>query len=362
MAVTSDTLRLAVVEEVTVGVTPATPAWDLIRTTGEGLSYTVNTTQSDEMGGINRGVKDNILVGAEVTGDVAFEMSKHVALEDLIAACLGNDWAADPLSVPGAGTDKVYDFSTRRTFSFEKRFTIDSTPTYNYHRFTGCLVDTMSISITPNEPITGSWGFIGSEMTTEAAEVVASTYAIAGTAPIMTAPLVTGIELLSPAGIDDTTGAPLGSPVAWLNNACFTGLDMSFNNNGRGLACIGELGVRETVLGRFEVTATGSLYYAADEPLDSLITQEEFALQVTMTDDNGDNFQWLFPRITFSAATALASGTNTDVMTEFTFQMLEYQGDDYALTLMLSRSSPATILTAKSATKPATKTKELTNA
>ena len=336
MAVSSDSLRLAISKEVTTGVVP-TGAYDLMRTTGEGLVFEVQTTQSDEMGGLNRGVKDSILTGATVSGDISFELSRSKAFEDLLAACLANTWGGDPLSVPGSTADNVYDASVYQTFTVEKRFTLDSTPTYSYHVFSGCMVDTLNLSITPNEPITGSFGFVGETLTTPTVES-GSSYANAGTNPVMTAPLVTGIELLSPAGIDDTTGDPLGTPVAWLANSCFTGLDINLNNNGRGLQCIGFLGNKETVLGRFECSGSGSLYYAGDGPLDALVDQDEYAMRVTMTDSTGESLEFLFPRMKVSEASVLASGTNTDVMTEITLAMLEYQGDDYATTLIVTRS------------------------
>lgn len=341
MPVSADTLRLAISEESTPG-TPTAGTYDLFRTTGEGLVYEVTTTPSNEIGGLNRGIKDNILQSGTVTGEVSFELSKHVALENLMAAALANDWGSDPFGgFPGIGSDLVYDHSAHRTFTIEKRFQLDDTPTYNYHLFAGCTVNTMNLSITPNEAITGSFGFLGYEMTTPDTEN-GTAYNSAGSEPIMTAPLVTGIELLSPPGIDNTTGAPLGTPVAWLANGCFTGLDITINNNLRGIQCIGELGLTDTSLGRFEAAATGTLYYAADEPLDHLVDQAEFALRVTMTDENGENYQMLFPRAVFSSASALATGTNTDVMTEFGLQFLEWQGDDYAITLRISRTSPAT--------------------
>jgi hypothetical protein len=341
MAVSSDSLRLAVAAEVTPGV-PVAGTYDLFRTTGEGLVFEVSTTTSNEMGGLNRGVKDNILTGAQVTGEINFELSKFKAFEDLMAAALGNKWDADPLTVPGIGTDDVYDAAIYQTFTIEKRFTLSTDPNvYSYNLFTGCMVDTMSLSITPNEPITGSFGFVG-EAATVPADENGTTYNGAGTSPVMTAPLVTGIELLSPAGIDNVTGLPIGSPVPWSTTSCFTGLDLNFNNNGRGIQCIGTLGNAETVLGRFEVAATGSLYYAGNDPLDALIGQEEFALRVTCADDDGETFQFLLPRVSFSEASALASGTNTDVITEFSIQALEFQGDTYAITAIITRSQPAT--------------------
>lgn len=341
MAISSDTLRFSLAEETTSGTAP-TGAYDLIRTTGEGLQYEVTTSPSEEMGGLNRGVKDNILQSGTVNGDISWELSKFVSWEEMISASMGNDWGDDPFSgYPGIGANVVFDHSTQRTFTLEKRFGDGVGQAYTYHQFVGCQIDTATISMTPNEAITGSFGFIGQEMTTPASEA-GSTYNAAGDAPVMTAPLVTGIELLSPAGMDNTDGTPLGTVPAWMTNSCFTGLDLNVNNNLRGIQCIGELGLSDTSFGRFEVSATGTLYYYADEPLDALVSQEEFGLRVTCTDENGGSYQFFFPRVVFSSATALATGTNTDVMTEFSLQMLEWQGDDYAVTMQLTRDGAAT--------------------
>jgi hypothetical protein len=330
MAVSSDSLQLAVVAETTPGVTPATPSFDLVRITGEGLTFEPTSTQSNEMGGSSRGVKDSILTGAQVTGDINFELAKSPAFEKLLAAALANNWGNDPHNLT-VTADQVYDYSLLKTFTIEKRWKLDDTPTYSYHRFSGCMINTMTLSITPGEPITGSFGLVGNDLKLGTAAIVGATYNPAGANPVMTAPLVTSIVLKDPI---------TGQPVTWLNNSCFTNVEISINNNGRGIQCIGFLGTKETVLGRFECSISGSLYYANDEPLQALIDQDEFEFEVVCTDSAGHSYTFDFKRVKFSTATVVATGTNEDVLVDFTLQGLE--DDVHPITVQITRADPVT--------------------
>jgi hypothetical protein len=203
---------------------------------------------------------------------------------------------------------------------------IDGSPGSDlFQLFSGCVADTFNLSITPNEIITGSFGFVGLAMTTPDTEA-GTTYNDSGFAPVMTAPLVTGIELLS-----YTDDGSLGTPVTWLSQSCFMGIDISLNNNGRGLPCIGFLGNKATSLGRLETSISGTIYYTGDEPLDALIDQTPYQFRVTCEDSEGNSYEFFFPRVKFSTATANASGTNTDVMVEFTMQALVDEFRKYSI-------------------------------
>ena len=326
MPTSADSLRLAISKETSQGVLPPTPTFDIFRNTGEGLSFEVTTTISDEISSVSRGVTDSILTGATVTGEISFELADFDAFELALTSVLASDWAADPKATGAAypaevgTTAAIYDSSEQVSFTIEKRMTsvpLDgSAEAPLYQLFTGCVADTFSLSITPNEIITGSFGFLGLELTTPTSDA-GTTYNDSGFAPVMTAPLVTGIELLS-----YTEDGSLGAPVAWLSKSCFMGIDVSISNNGRGIVCIGTLGNRATSLGRFETSVTGSIYYTGDEPLDALIDQTPYQFRVTCEDSEGNSYLLFFPRVKFSTATANASGTNTDVMVEFTMQAL----------------------------------------
>jgi len=342
MPTPADSLRLAISKETTQGNLPATPEFEIFRPTGEGLAFEVTTTMSDEISSDSRGVTDSILTGATVTGEINFELADFNAFELVMESLLASGWGEDPRSTgatypTGIGTTAViYDSSEMVTFAIEKRMTatlLDSGSTgFLYQLFTGCTADTFSLSITPNEIVTGSFGFVGMDFSTPAAEA-GDSYKGSGLNPVMTAPLVTGIELLT-----YTSDGSEGTPVAWLTGSCFTGLEINANNNGRGLVCIGVLGNKATALGRFEVGLSGSLYYTGDDPLDALIDQTEYQFRVTMEDSEGAQYFFFFPRVKFATATALASGTNTDVMLEFTLSALVDPFQKY--TMLLSRNPP----------------------
>lgn len=89
----SDTNRvaLAVVEEVTPGTTPPTPAWEALRITGTpSLEFAPTTSQSEEIRE-DRNITDLILTDAEAAGEVTSELS-HGAQDTLLEGAMFSDW------------------------------------------------------------------------------------------------------------------------------------------------------------------------------------------------------------------------------------------------------------------------------
>lgn len=89
----SDTnrVKIAVVEESTLGTTPATPEFEEIRLTGApDLAFTPQTVTSEELRS-DRQVSDLALVGAQAGGSIPFEMS-YGSHDSLLEAALFNSW------------------------------------------------------------------------------------------------------------------------------------------------------------------------------------------------------------------------------------------------------------------------------
>lgn len=89
----SDTNRVdvAVVEEATLGTTPATPAFELLRITGApDLAFTPQTTVSEELRS-DRQVSDLALVGATAGGGLPIELS-YGTFDKLIQAAMFSTW------------------------------------------------------------------------------------------------------------------------------------------------------------------------------------------------------------------------------------------------------------------------------
>ena len=80
------------IAEVSCGVTPDTPAWNLLRRTSGNLQLNKDTLSSNELDG-SRDRADTRLGQNQTSGDIAFEMS-YGAHDDFYAALLGNAWVA----------------------------------------------------------------------------------------------------------------------------------------------------------------------------------------------------------------------------------------------------------------------------
>lgn len=303
MTVSADTVRIALVGETTPGVTPATPGFRTVRTTGEGIGFDYQSTVSGELAGETRGVRDSILTGGEVTGPINFELSKDATFEDMVAAVFGQDWGDDPLSI-GATVDDLYVGNEKKTFTVEKTWDMGAgaPDPFLYHRYKGCIPDTLTLDLRPNQPITGSLNFIGQSLETAATAIAGATYTAASTTPVMTAPNVTGITLYDGATV-----------IVGLATSTFLRLGVSLNSNVRSISGIGTLGAKDAVLGRFEGTIDFQIYFASNALLDGLKNQTDYRLVVTMNDALGNAYELEFPRVRIATAKVVAGGTGQDV-------------------------------------------------
>lgn len=305
MAVSADSLRLAIVPEVVAGTTPAAPAFLVLPATGEGLSANWQTSPSAQLGGTQRGVRDQIVTGFEATGALNFELCADAALDALMASMFGGQWVGDDLIVGNA----------IKTFTVEKRFTTDTD--FAFQRYTGAMVDTLSLSIAPGEAITGSVGLIAADQQLADTPIASATYAGPATSPVMRAPNVTAIELIDPA---------TETPFPWVGAKCFTQLDIAFGNNARALTCIGHLGAKERVLGQFTAELSFSLYFTGNDVAELMRAQKEFGVRVRCEDGAGAHYEFMFPRCKLGAHTSNAGGTGQDVLDTGTITALTGSG------------------------------------
>lgn len=119
--VSADQLQLSMIEEVTPGVTPASPAMNIWRTTGESLTFTPNTSESGELAANGRSAQPPTVTGVSVTGDINFRLTWFQALKDAIAGVMAASWGYCPLG--GAfDSSRVLVGDSKKTFTLEKRF------------------------------------------------------------------------------------------------------------------------------------------------------------------------------------------------------------------------------------------------
>jgi|SRR6185436_12779504 len=305
----ADSARLAIARMTgNPPVIPATPAWQVARFTGESIAFQPTVTQSGELDPSGQ-VKDSILTGGQTSGAVNFEVSKNPFLEDLLAGVFRNEWGTGDAGTPpvAIGADDLIPGLILESFAVEKTFQVADAPlTYTYHRFAPSGVESLSISIDPGQPITGTANMTGGTQTVDDAEIVGSTYDSGGDNPIMTAPLVKTLSI-------DT-----GSVAA----KCVSAFVMNFNSNLTAVECIGTLGPRELLLGKFAATLTGTMYYSDDTLVEKFLAQDSFPVVVRMEDSEGNAYEFDFPKVKITGGPVNIGGTGQPVVIDMSMQAI----------------------------------------
>lgn len=312
MTVSADTTRLAIVKLTgSPPAVPANPTFLVARMTGEGVAFTPQTTVSGELDPSGQ-VRDSILVGGASAGDVSCEISQNTFLEEVLSACFGSLWT--PAVAPAR--DTLIPGTNLYQYLLEKRFDFGD-GTFSYHRFSPSAIGTMRFEMAPGSPLTVAVGVNGGPMAVPASAIITgATYPDPGTNEVLAPHHVT----VSAFGIAAT--------------ACFGSLTIELNNNLRGIQCLGTLGEREKIRGRFAATISGQLYYASDEILNALVDQTEGSVVVTLDDAAGNPmYEFTFPRCKVLSAPVVAGGTGQDVVIDMSLQGLYDAGEGHTVEL-----------------------------
>ena len=288
----ADGSQLAYIKESEWGTTPATPAWQILRLTGESFKIARETKQSAEITP-ERNVSDLIHIGGGASGGFNFEMS-YGAYDDIFASMLYGAWD-DNVLVNGV---------TQSSLSFEKKFLVD-TATYNYFRYTGMVPNTMNLSIAAGEIITGSFDFMGKGGSVAATAIASSTYVDAAAENVLSASSHVG-------------ALSLGS----FATAKILNLNLSATNNLMSARVIGSLDNADIGAGQFNVSGSVEIYFEDKAVYEAYLNATEMALSVTMGSITAKKYTIELPRIKFSDGEVVASGQNSYVMANMSFQAL----------------------------------------
>ena len=311
MAVSAEEVQVSIIKEVTYGTTPATPVFLILPLTGEGVVAEV-TSQTSNMMTEDRQVQDLITTSISASGDLNTELAITPALLLLLESAMADTKEAVTPTTPGnPATDEMIIGKETVSYTLEKRFPDPATPgSYCYHRVTGCVTNTASMTVSPEEPATMSFGIIGKEMETSETVIAGATYEAASNPIVLRGP--------------DTVTLDIENHSVAVN--CFGAFGWDLNNNYRGILCLGYLGNKEVAIGRAEVTVNMTAYFACNELLDTLLTQAETAINFEMKTaagiDPGSFFGSYFPRVKLTQDNIVAGGTGEDVVDDLAAQAL----------------------------------------
>lgn len=257
---------LSYVAEETYGTTPATPTLKNLRHTACSIGLSKETVESDEIRS-DRQINCFRHGNKSVAGDVDGELSDN-SYDDLIEAALCGTWNTNVLK---AGT-------TRRSFSIERKFE-DIT---QFVRYTGCEVNTMSVSVSPNSMVEVSFGIIGQDQSIAQTAIAGSSYAAA----------VTTCQFDS-FNCAITEG---GSAIAIV-----TELEITLENGIKPQYVIGDDNTVRPPIGRSNVTGSLTAFFEDAALLTKFQAETESSLSLTFTDPDGATLQIQIPALKYNS-------------------------------------------------------------
>lgn len=269
---------LSYIVESTFGTTPAGNFTNLPFST-HSLNLTKdrvagNDIQSDRMPRVDR--HGNRQVG----GDIAVDL-RDADYDELLEAAMLNTWSTNVLKV---GT-------TPKFFSIE-----DYAADIDQARvFTGCTVNTMGVSLAPNQMVTTTFGIVGKDMTISGTEKTQD--AASGAAPF-----------------DSYSGdLSIGDVGSGSASAIVTGLDFTLTNGYAPTFVVGDDSAPSLEFGRAEVEGTLSAYFEDAALINRFLNETETEIEVSVG-DGSNTMTFLFPRVKINSADVGVDGPTSRVI------------------------------------------------
>lgn len=310
--VSADTTQVAIVKEDSPGVTPATPAFLLTRISGETLVFEPQTTEDTELSGTSRSAFPSDVTGMTVNGDLSFPLAKAPWLDLAISGVMAASWGACPVSGGDDGMLRSDDIAVGRTldtFTIEKRFPDPvNAGQYVYQRYIGCSFSAMTLTVTPNEVITGTVTVVGGVPMLDTAAIAGATYVSAGSNPKFTAPKVVTVSVGS---------------IFTIGTHCWNELTIALDSQNRGVPCIGTTGDREVVLGKLLASVSGSVYFTSQEILQYMLDNQvvgEVYIELEDTAPAPNTYSFQFFKVKVTAGSLNATGTGEDLTIPMTLE------------------------------------------
>lgn len=179
--------------------------------------------------------------------------------------------------------------TTRRSFTIERNFGDIASADKPYHRFTGVEVNSMELQVSANSMTTGSFSFVGKDMTTASAAIAGATYPAAPS----TSPLDSFTGTLNEGGV---------------SIAVITEITLTLENGLEPRFVVGSKASLQPSIGRSSVSGQITAYFENSTLLDKFINETESSLEFTMPDAAGNAYRIFLPRIKYTGGQPDVSG------------------------------------------------------
>lgn len=188
--------------------------------------------------------------------------------------------------------------TTFQSFSIEREYQ-DLTTTLA--AFRGMSIDNFSLSIVAAQLITGGFGFLGKNETSETATI--------GTGGDVEAPTN---DVLN--AVDDVFAVLEAGAATQITQCAF-----AVANNLRQRLAVSNLGPISLGSGTIGVTGTLQAYFSTATLFDKFLNQTDTTLAINTKDAAGNQYVFDFPRVRLTSGQRVAGGINTDIIADFGF-------------------------------------------
>lgn len=268
--------RIGIVAEATIGTTPATPAFQLIETTGFSINPTKEVIQDNRLGNRNR--RCNKHGNKSVSGDLPL-LLVYGAYDNLIEAAFCGTWSNDTL-VNG---------TVRRGFTIMRENPeITATP---FRYYTGVEFNTMALELTQNDNVSLTFGVVGVDSGAPQAAIAGQT-----TVPAST-----------DCAFDYKHGSLLvdGTP-----RAQATAFSINFENGIEASYVLFSEVTGAKPIGKFDVSGNITLQFDSVDDYNIFLNADKVAIVLTLQDaaTGGNEYELTIPKAMFNTATTDTSG------------------------------------------------------
>lgn len=222
-----------------------------------------------------------------VSGDIVVDL-RDSDYDDLIAAAMLSSWSTAPTP------DVIKVGTTPKFFTFEDR----AADIGQSRLFTGCTVNSMSVSLAPNQMVTTTFGIVGKDMSI--------------TTSAKTLNFASGAQ-----PFDSYSGdISIGDVASASATGIVTGLDFSITNSFAPTFVIGDSTAPSLEYGMAVVEGSFTAYFEDASLINRFLDEVESELSVSVNDPTGLNeYIFTFPRIKLNAADVPLSGPTSRLIT-----------------------------------------------
>lgn len=293
--------QLTHILESTFNTTPGSPAMVRLPIVSHSLSLQKESVESGEIRP-DRQIAVFRHGNKSVSGSIDVEFAP-LNFDELLEGALFGDF--DSSNELRLGT-------TFKSFSFED----GALDIAQYRVFSGCGINSFSMSLSPNAMVTASFGIIGAG----AAAVSGSSLDSSPTEP----------QSDDPYDSFSATITEGGSSIATV-----TSLEFTIENGLNPAFVIGSASAPQMEYGRGRVTGTATVYYENATLLNKFINETETSLAFTL--NGSTDYQFVFPKVKFSGGDIPLDSEQSRLIT-MPFVGLYEAGSDYGTSLKVTKS------------------------